>query len=169
MSSVSSALPSVVAIEDLVRQPDVHIAHVGSVVIAKLTKNSVPDIELLFKQLHLTAKQHTNQVTLLTLVPQLDTVTRIGDDVRRRAGELIKELNPICIGSATVVLGKGLGPSMIRMFMTGFNMISKTPFPQRTFSTLAEGITWIQGLPRQHPEARSVTRSAVVKHFEIEE
>ncbi len=94
-----------------------HIAHVGSVVIAKL---SVPDIELLFKQRHLAAKQHNNQVTLLTLVPQLNTVTRIGEDVRRRAGELIKELNPICIGSATVVLGKGLGPSMIRMFMTGW-------------------------------------------------
>ncbi len=152
-------------IVDLTRSPTIHIAHVNTLVFAVFAgATTMSDLDLLNGHQLAVAKNH-GKITMISLVPIQQNVGRIGDEVREKSMEIMKSLAPVCLGSATCILGKGLAASMVRMFMTGFGLVSKTPFPQRTFSTIDDALTWAQALPGQSPEVKYVTAKAVLAHF----
>ncbi len=156
------------AIDDLAQRPGIHIARAGSIVIAKYGQATVEDLDVLLQHQLEVAKEHGGKMTMIGLVAIGGNVGRIGDDVRQKSIEVMGKLSTACIGNCTVILGGGLGATMIRMFLTGFHLMSRTPFSQKVFDSVSESLTWAQQLPGQTVDAQRLSSTVVLKHFGLE-
>ena len=85
--------------------------------------------------------------------------------MRSRSVELGKKYEKQVLGSAIVVTTKGLGAVMVRTFLTGFFLVSKSETPMKTFSTIAEGLSWVQGLPGQDVAVKTELTAADIERF----
>jgi hypothetical protein len=74
-------------------------------------------------------------------------------------------LNGFSRGNATVILGKGLPLTIARMFMTGFNLMTRSSFPIKVFGDTNEAIAWLQHLPGQVADATELTEASLFDHF----
>ncbi len=158
-------IETLLSIEDLEHRPAIQIAHAGSLMLSKYQMPNPEDLDALLRHQQAVAKQHDGKISVLSLVHLQGNVGKISDEIRKKTVEVIKELSPICIGSATVILGTGLSSTMARMFLTGFYLVSKPPFPQKAFSSVAEALAWVQQLPGQTSDPRRLNSSMIIKHF----
>ena len=162
-----NSLHGAAGFENLTKTPSLHVANVGSILFTKFGETlSVDDLTVLGKH-QLAVVKRAGSITIISLVSVGAGVGRIGDDIRQESLEMMNALGKSCLGSATVVLGGGLGTTVVRMFLTGFNLVSRTPFPQKTFSSVQDALTWAQQLPGQSLDAKRVTSEAIMKHFEM--
>ncbi len=152
-------------IDDLDKRETIHVAHAGSLVLTRYHQTSPADLDRLLRLQLQVAKRHDGQMSMLSFVALKGTEGRISDELRKKSVEIIGQLSAVCRGSATVVIGVGLSATMVRLFLTGFYLLSNPPFPQSAFSTVAEGLSWVQRLPGQKPELGSLTAAAIIKHF----
>jgi hypothetical protein len=153
---------------DLIKRPDFHLARQGSLLVALWNgAGSTKDLDLLSQHEHAIAKE-LGIVTMMSLVPATGTQQKVSDEVRAKSVEVVKLIGKKMAGSATVILGKGLGATMIRTFMTGFNLVSKAPSPQKSFAEVDDALVWLKSLPNQHADLKSVTTAAIVSHFAID-
>jgi hypothetical protein len=61
--------------------------------------------------------------------------------------------------------GPLLGAVMVRTFLSGFFLLSKAETPMKTFSTIAEGLAWLQALPGQDLSIKTEVRAADIERF----
>lgn len=155
-------------IENLAERPGIHIAHAGSIVIAKYGQSTVEDLDVLLQHQLDVANKHGGKMTMIGIVSIGANVGRIGEDVRQKSVELMGKLSSVCLGTCTVILGGGLGATVIRMFLTGFHLMARTPFPQKVFGSVSEALTWAQQLPGQSVDAQRLSSTVVLKHFGLE-
>ncbi len=156
-------------IKDLPSRPNIRFAHAGSVFFAVFGPTTeVQDLDDMLKHERELAAAY-GHVSLIALVQVNRTTGKIADDVRKRSVEITQAANDFLRGSATVVIGSGLGVAILRMFMTGFNLMAKTKFPIKVFSTTAEAVAWVHNLPGQTPDAKEVTAEALLSHFGVSE
>lgn len=168
MNPVKNATPAP-NLESLAQRPNLQLAQAGSIVIGKFgASTSIEDLEVL-GQHQLAVAGRSGPITMISLVPVDGSVGRISDDVRQKSVEIMTKLGKSCIGSATVVLGSGLGATVVRMFLTGFSLVSRTPYPQKAFSSVRDALVWAQQLPEQNVAAKQLTSDAVVKHFGLKD
>lgn len=105
------------------------------------------------------------RISTLTVIGQASSILKVDESVRTRSVELGKKYEKQVIGSAIIVTTKGLGAVMVRTFLTGFFLLSKAEMPMRTFSTVAEGLSWLQGLPGQDLSIKTDVRAADIERF----
>lgn len=105
------------------------------------------------------------RITTLTVIGQAGSMLKADEGVRTRSVELGKKYEKSVIGSAIVVTTKGLGAVMVRTFLSGFFLLSKAEMPMKTFSTIAEGLAWLQALPGQDLSVKTEIRPADIERF----
>jgi hypothetical protein len=81
---------------------------------------------------------------------------KIDDAVRRRSVELGKKYEKQVRGAAIVVVTRGLAAVMVRTFLSGFFLLSRSEMPMRTFASVKEALTWVQTLPGQDAPLREL-------------
>jgi len=92
-------------------------------------------------------KKHP-RISTLTVIGQLEML-KVDEAVRGRSVELGKKFEKNVRGSAIVVSTKGLAAVMVRTFLSGFFLLSKSEMPMKTFASTSEALAWLQSLPDQ--------------------
>jgi hypothetical protein len=105
------------------------------------------------------------RISTLTVIGQAGSMLKVDEGVRTRSVELGKKYEKHVLGSAIVVTTKGLGAVMVRTFLSGFFLLSKSETPMKTFSTIAEGLAWLQALPGQDLAIKTEVRAADIERF----
>lgn len=105
------------------------------------------------------------RISTLTVIGQAGSMLKVDEGVRTRSVELGKKYEKHVLGSAIVVTTKGLGAVMVRTFLSGFFLLSKSETPMKTFSTIAEGLSWLQALPGQDLSIKTEVRAADIERF----
>ena len=105
------------------------------------------------------------RITTLTVIGQASSMLRADETVRTRSLELGKKFEKNVIGSAIVVATKGLAAVMVRTFLSGFFLLSRSEMPMKTFSTVAEGLLWVQSLPGQDVRLKTEGTAADIERF----
>lgn len=154
------------SIKLLVDRPSMSIAVSHSLVVTRFGETTVKDLDELLQVQQRVVKEF-GVVSSLALVPTTNGATKIGDGIKEKSAELIRSLGKAQLGSATVLLGKGLSSTIIRSFMTGFILFSKSPCPQKVFSDGPEALAWLGGLPGQRPEVSRLTLGEVMSAFPV--
>lgn len=155
------------ALKDLEVLPSLRMAAAGSLVLTLFTDTTAKDLDAMVAQLPRVATQNDGHLTMIHLVRVGEGQGKISDELRKKAHEIITAVRPSCRGSGTVILGSGLAATIIRMFLTGFVLVTKAPFPQRSFATVAEALAWARELPGQKADVLAVTAEQVHAHFEL--
>lgn len=81
--------------------------------------------------------------------------------------ERLADLGARCRGSAVVVRGTGIAPSMMRLAITGAAFVGGNSATRKVFSTVREGLLWLQSL-QVLPEGRAVKVEAVEAALRLE-
>lgn len=105
------------------------------------------------------------KISTLTVIGQATSLFKVDEAVRARSVELGKKYEKDVVGSAIVVTTKGLGAVMVRTFLSGFFLLSKSETPMKTFSTLAEGLAWVQSLPGQDLSIKTGLSAVDIERF----
>jgi hypothetical protein len=134
-------------------RPSLTLASSGSFFVARFGATTVADLDDMLKAQLEVIKRH-GHLTTLSLVPISTETTKVSDEVKQKSVQVTRALGKQQRGSATVVLGTGLGATIIRTFMTGFNLLAKNPFPQKTFSDPHEAHAWLSALPQQDDDVK---------------
>lgn len=137
------------------------IAVSDSLLAVRFGATTVADLDDLMRAQQEVVKKH-GHVTMISLVPTGDTTSKVTDEVKAKSVELTKAVGKNQIGSATVILGKGLGATVIRTFMTGFNLLAKNPFPTKTFSDVGEALVWLSALPNQSADVKKASATEIL-------
>lgn len=105
------------------------------------------------------------RISTLTVIGQVAHMLKMHDGVRARSVELGKKYEKNVVGSAIVVTTKGLGAVMVRTFLSGFFLLSRSETPMRTFSKISDGLSWLQSLPEQDLQVKTQITSADIERF----
>ena len=105
------------------------------------------------------------RISTLTVIGQAASILKGNEQVRSRSVELSKKYEKQVLGSAIIVITKGLGAVMVRTFLSGFFLLSKAETPMKTFSTIAEGLSWVQALPGQDVGVKTGVTVADIERF----
>lgn len=95
-------------------------------------------------------------ISTLTVIGELGSMLKVDDGVRQRSVELGKKYEKHVRGSAIVVETRGVAAVMVRSFLTGFFLLSRSEMPMKSFKRVTEGLTWLQGLPGQDAPLREL-------------
>jgi hypothetical protein len=87
------------------------------------------------------------QLSLLVVIDAPEP--KVGPGVREQLGEVLKRLDKDMRGVATVIRTPGLKGTMVRTFLTGLNMITRTRSPTKVFSSVDEGAAWLSPVSGQ--------------------
>jgi hypothetical protein len=63
--------------------------------------------------------------------------------VREKAAEFTEALKADICASANVVYGEGFGASMAHSFLVAYELLTKRPFPSKTFRDVSEAVKWL--------------------------
>lgn len=105
------------------------------------------------------------KISTLTVIGQASSLLKVEDGVRARSVELGKKYEKDVLGSAIVVTTRGLGAVMVRTFLSGFFLLSKSETPMKTFPTIADGLAWVQALPGQDLSIKTGLSAVDVERF----
>ncbi|MBL8917185.1 MAG: hypothetical protein JNM17_41155 [Archangium sp.] len=95
-------------------------------------------------------------ISMITVIGQLGPMFKVDEAIRRRSVELGKKYEKQVRGGAIVVVTRGLAAVMVRTFLSGFFLLSKTESPLRTFSTVKDALAWLQSLNGQDAGVREL-------------
>lgn len=105
------------------------------------------------------------KISTFTVIGQATTLLKVDEGVRARSVELGKKYEKDVVGSAIVVTTKGLGAVMVRTFLSGFFLLSRSETPMKTFSTVADGLAWLQSLPGQDLSIKTGVSAVDLERF----
>ncbi len=152
---------------DLINRPDFRLARNGSLLVAFFNgATTVADLDALGKHQQALAKE-LGHLSMISLVPS-GGAAKVSDEVKAKSVEIVRAVGPQMVASATVLLGKGLGATVIRAFMTGFNLLSKSPAPQKTFADAAEALAWLKAAPKQTKDVQALELRDLEHHFKLQ-
>lgn len=104
-------------------------------------------------------------ISTLTVIGQATSMLRVDDSVRTRSVELGKKFENSVVGSAIVVVTKGLGAVVVRTFLSGFFLLSRAKTPMKTFSRVGDGLSWLQSLPGQDMSVKTELSATDIERF----
>lgn len=107
-------------------------------------------------------------ISMVTLIGELGPMLKVEEAVRSRSIELGKKYEKQVRGSAIVVATRGLAAVMVRTFLSGFFLLSRTELPIRTFSTVKDALAWLQSLNGQDAGVRELQLGDLTRFFERE-
>jgi len=105
------------------------------------------------------------RISTLTVIGQAKSMLKIDEAVRVKSLELSKKFDGRVVGSAIVVMTKGLGAVIVRSFLSGFFLLSRAETPMKTFASVQEGLTWLRTLPGQDVTIKTEISVADVERF----
>ena len=105
------------------------------------------------------------RISTFTVIGQAGSILKVDEAVRTRSLELGKKYEKNVLGSAIVVATKGLGAVMVRTFLSGFFLLSKSETPMKTFSSIGEGLHWVQSLPGQDLSLKTELSATDLERF----
>jgi hypothetical protein len=151
-------------------KPSEHVAFAqwGSVVISWYSSwaTNVSDVEAMYQHQQAVIAQHGKISNLMIIrIEKWNSAVRLSEELRKKSVEVTNALNGFSRGNATVILGKGLPVTIVRMFMTGFNLMTRSSFPIKVFGDTNEAIAWLQTLPGQVADANELTEASIFGHF----
>lgn len=91
------------------------------------------------------------KLSMVTVVRQTGALN-MPSDVRQVSVEMSDKYAPKLVGSALVVATKGLAAAMARSILSALVLAMRGDLPLKNFSALPEALTWLRGLPGQHPQ-----------------
>lgn len=147
-------------------RPSITIATSGSFVVVRFGATTVADLDQMLKVQLDVVKRH-GHLTTLSVVPITGEATKVSDEVKQKSVEITRAIGKQQLGSATVILGTGIGATILRTFMTGFNLLAKNPFPQKTFSDVREAHAWLSALPNQDDDVKKAKADEVLATFKL--
>jgi hypothetical protein len=65
----------------------------------------------------------------------------------QRSAEAALQVEAVTVGSAVVILPRGVAAVMVRTFLVGLSLATRSKNPFKTFTSLAEAEAWFQALP----------------------
>lgn len=143
-------------------RPSMTVALFDSLIAVRFGQTTIADLDDLVRLQGDVVKRH-GHFSMLGLVEIGNTAVKVSDEVKAKSLEMTKVHGKHSRGSATVIMGTGLGAAVIRTFMTGFNLMSKSPFPTKTFSNPTEGLTWLSSTPNQSDDVKKVSADDAVR------
>jgi hypothetical protein len=146
--------------------PRIALAKSGFVVISYFPM--VGDLESLgiAEKAYEDAVREHGKVFIVTVMPAANIRAAIPDEVKQRAADVVLRAEPNLVGNAMVILGSGLGATILRMFMVGFYIFSKSEKPQKCFGSVDDALDWIRTLAPG--SALGLSGAAVLANFGID-
>lgn len=135
-------------ITSLYESADAKFGAVGPLLLARYRATTLASLDAWDVAEAQLLTQH-EKISTLTVIGQMEGLLKVDEAVRTRSAELGKKYDGKVLGSAIVVSATGLSAVMVRTFLSGFFLLSRAETPMKTFKTLPEGFTWLQGLPGQ--------------------
>lgn len=152
----------------LVRHPNLVLARSGGLLVSKFgTVTDVATLEALAAAQRDVVKA-VGHVTSVAIVTSADSMGKVSDEVKQKSVEMVRAIGKDLTATATVILGKGMGATIIRTFMTGFNLLVKSPSPQKSFSSVDDALVWLATLPRAQEDLKGVDSASLLRHFELD-
>ena len=108
--------------------------------------------------------KHT-RISTIAVIALAGSMLKTDDAVRSRSVALGKKYEKSVLGSAIVVTTRGLGAVMVRTFLSGFFLLSRAETPMKTFSSIAEGLSWVQSLPGQDLGIKTLVSATDIERF----
>ncbi len=105
------------------------------------------------------------RISTIAIIALAGSMLKADDAVRTRSVALGKKYEKSVRGSAIVVTTRGLGAVMVRTFLSGFFLLSRAETPMKTFSTIAEGLSWVQSLPGQDLSIKTLVSATDIERF----
>ena len=105
------------------------------------------------------------RISTIAIIAIAGSMFKTDDTVRTRSVALGKKYEKSVLGSAIVVTTRGLGAVMVRTFLSGFFLLSRAETPMKTFSTIAEGLSWVQSLPGQDLSIKTMLSATDIERF----
>lgn len=106
-----------------------------------------------------------SRISTIAVIAFAGSMLKADEAVRARSVELGKKYEKSVLGSAIVVTTRGLAAVMVRTFLSGFFLLSRAETPMKTFSTVADGLTWVQGLPKQDLSVKTLVSAIDIERF----
>jgi hypothetical protein len=126
------------------RGPDFAIATIGGLYVTLC--RGAPRIELL------EAIDRTEGAFLARVGPPIRTLFVIREirlvgppdaAFRAKSAHLMEKYSPSLVATAQVIEGVGFGTSIMRAFVTGITLVTRTPVPTRAFADLTTSLDWL--------------------------
>jgi hypothetical protein len=105
------------------------------------------------------------KLSTLGIITNGMAMLKVDDSIRARSVHFSKKYEHAVLGSAIALTARGPTGVMVRAFMSGFFLLSKPEMPVKTFSTVREGLLWLQQLPGQEIDVKSSISLADVERF----
>ncbi|MDP2273224.1 MAG: hypothetical protein Q8N23_13085 [Archangium sp.] len=131
------------------RNDHIRVANAGPLLIVVYGDNVPPEaFKEIDRQQGLMVARY-GKISVLSVVGGSKSMSRVRDDVKEAALELVKKYRHDLVASATVVPPNGFTSTIIRTFMVGFSLLAKNPYPTKVFSEVGLALTWIKQVPGQ--------------------
>lgn len=76
----------------------------------------------------------------------------VPEEVREASRDNVKRFSADTRGSATIVEVAGVRAAFFRSLVTTLTLLTRSPMPQKVFTTIDEGFDWLRSLPGTNPE-----------------
>lgn len=111
------------------------------------------------------------QAQLVAKYPKISSINvmtqasmKADEAMRTRSVELTAKYDAHGLGTAIVVLSRGLAGVSVRTALSMYFMVSTAQNQTKVFSSVAEGLGWLHGLPGQDALVRMVSPTDI-EHF----
>ncbi len=131
------------------RNDHIRVASAGPLLIVVYGDNVPPEaFKEIDRQQGLMVARY-KRISVLSVVGGTKSMSRVRDDVKQAALDLVKKYRHDLVASATVVPSHGFTSTIIRTFMVGFSLMAKNPYPTKVFSEVDAALSWIKQAPGQ--------------------
>ena len=76
----------------------------------------------------------------------------VPEEVREASKDNVKRFSADTRGSATIVEIAGVRAAFFRSLVTTLTLLTRSPMPQKVFTSIDEGMDWLLSLPGTNPE-----------------
>ncbi|AKF09493.1 hypothetical protein [Sandaracinus amylolyticus] len=91
------------------------------------------------------------QIAGLTLLLSTESFSRPDASVRQYGETVSHEFDSMAYASAIVLTESGLHGALVRSILTGIQLASRRPVPQRVFASVREAVEWIASKNAESP------------------
>ena len=141
----------------LYETPEGKIGHLGCLLLTQMRQSTTMEfIEAL----------DAAQAKLVASYPKLSSINvlrqsamKVDEAVRARSVEVSAKYEHLGVGTAIVVLSRGLAGVGVRTALSMFFMLSKQSTPSKVYSNVAEALEWLKTLPGQDPSLQQAALS----------
>ena len=156
------------AFVDLVNRPELRISRSGSLIVLVFGPGptKLSDLELILEHEHTVASER-GRISIISIGPSASS-ERLPEEVLRKSAELERWLAEVAIGAATIVPGKGLGATFLRLLRTALSLMRRNAARKKLFGDLGEALTWLKSRPEQVPDVRRITLDQLRQHLKLD-